>query len=78
MGVVQSGDGLGFTLETLAELRGRNFDRYVAMQSRIARSIHLAHAAGADGRDDFIRAEFRAGSERHLGDQAKFSRSESH
>jgi hypothetical protein len=33
-------------------------------------TIHLAHPALADGRDDFIRAEFVAGLERHLTDLA--------
>ena len=39
--------------------------RDVATQLRIARAIHLAHAARADRLDDFIRPEPRAGRDRH-------------
>jgi hypothetical protein len=72
----QRGDGFGFTLEALRELRGGNFDRDVAIQPRVSGSVHLAHAALADGRKDFVRAEFCAGRKRHRVDRAKFSRSE--
>src|SRR5688500_3949577 len=37
------------------------------MQPRIARAIHLAHAAGAEERHDLITAEPSAGRERHQG-----------
>jgi hypothetical protein len=48
----------------IARERGRqNLQRDVAIQLRIARPIHLAHTAGADGGDDFIRSESSACSE---------------
>ena len=37
--------------------------RDVAIQLRVARAIHLAHAAGADLRGDFVGAEAGAGGE---------------
>jgi len=40
-------------------IRDRSF------QPRVARAIHLAHAAGAERRLDFIRAEFRARGQSH-------------
>jgi hypothetical protein len=52
-------------------------ERDVTTDAGITRLPHLAHAALADGRDDFIRAEFVAWLERHLGVRAKFIRSES-
>ena len=33
--------------------------------SRVSRAIHLAHAACADPRDDFVRTEAGAGGQRH-------------
>src|SRR5262249_54163538 len=44
---------------------GQHFDRDVALQLRIARAIHLAHAARTDLRANFIRTEASAGGERH-------------
>ena len=48
-----------------AKSRGQDLDGDVAAEARIARSIHLAHAAGAEQRDDFVCAEARASGERH-------------
>ncbi len=48
---------------------GENLDRHVATKTRVARAIHLAHAAGADQRDDFIRADLRAQREWHDRDR---------
>jgi hypothetical protein len=73
--MVQGGDHVGVALEALRELLRRDFNRDVAAQA--SRAIHFAHPAFADGRDDFARTEFFAGSDRHLGARAKFSRSES-
>jgi hypothetical protein len=61
MGVIQRRDGLRFTSEAFAELRGGDFDRNVAIQSRISGPIHLTHASSTDGRKDFVRAECIAG-----------------
>ena len=62
---------LGFAVEAIAELRivgelgGKDFDGDDAIEARVARLVDLAHTAGSDGGDDFIRAESSAGSERH-------------
>ena len=42
-----------------------DFQGHVAMQLGVASAIHLSHTAGADERDDFVRAEARAGKQRH-------------
>ena len=43
------------------ERLGQDLDRDVAIQLRVARAIDLAHAAGAEGRQDLVRAEAGAG-----------------
>ena len=58
--MIQRRDGSRFALEAFTELRGGNFDRHVAIQARVVGAIHLAHAARADGRKDFVGAEFVA------------------
>ena len=63
VGVRQCGDGAGLAIEPLAHRRvgeraSRHcFDRNVAAQTRVARAIHLAHAAAADGLDDLVGTE---------------------
>ena len=47
---------------SLANDVGQDLDRDVAIQLRVARAIDLAHAAGADRHDDFVRAEASAGN----------------
>ena len=70
--VVERGDGFGLAGEARAELgvgrqlRRENLHRDRAVQARVARPIHLAHAPGADERNHFIRAEPCAGLERHV------------
>ena len=54
-------DAIGIGREDI----GKNLDRDVAVQPRIARAIHLAHATGPDGGEDFIWPETNAGRERH-------------
>ena len=67
--VVQRGQHLRFALETGEAIRiagegvRQDLQRDVAIQLGIARAIHLAHAAGAEGGEDFVRAEARAGVE---------------
>ena len=39
------------------ELRRQDLDRDLATQLRVARAIDLAHAAGADRRDDLVDAD---------------------
>ena len=41
----------------------QNLDRDVAIEVRVARPIHFAHAAGSEGGDDFVRTEAGAGGE---------------
>ena len=71
-GMVECGDGLRFALEPFAALRvigghGRQqLECHDPVQSRIARSVNLTHATRADGGNDFVRAEARAGSERQV------------
>jgi hypothetical protein len=50
----------------------KDLDRDVAAQPRVGRAIDLAHAAGANRGDDFIRTEASTGGERHgLGSQSQ-------
>ena len=71
--MIQRGNGLGFPLETLAELGIGEFDRDVAIQTRVAGAIHLSHSARTKERKDFVRAEFISGRKRHMGNRAQCS-----
>ena len=71
IGMIQRGNGFRFALETLAELRGGNFDRDEATQTRISGAIHFTHSTSANKRKDFIRAEFIACREWHVGEPTK-------
>jgi len=55
--MVQRGNGLRLALEAFAELGSGDFDRNVALQTRVSRAIHLAHPTGADGGEDLIGAD---------------------
>ena len=44
---------------------GQHLDRNVAMELRITGAIDLAHAARANQRDDFVRAEASSGGQTH-------------
>ena len=46
---------------------GEHFDRDLAIEPRIPGPVHLAHAAGAEQRDDFVRTETGTGRQRHRG-----------
>jgi hypothetical protein len=54
---------VGFTLKPAEALLisyeqlGQDFQRDVALQLRVARSVHLAHAAGTDELDDSVGAD---------------------
>ena len=69
--MIELRDRAGFAIEALAELRvggegvGENLDRDRAIEPRVAGFVHLAHPAGADERQDLVRAEASAGVERH-------------
>jgi hypothetical protein len=73
--MVQCGHRAGLPLKALGKLLLGDFDRDDPVQACIARLVDLSHAAGADERKDFVRAEFVADGQGHLGVQAKFSRS---
>jgi hypothetical protein len=71
MGMVQGGQRLCFAFETPTPLGiggkglGENLQRDVAIQLRIARAVDFAHSSCANGVEDLVRAEARAGSQRH-------------
>ena len=56
---LESCEAIGIVGERLRQ----DLDRDVASQLRIAGPIHFAHAARAEGRDDFVRTYANAGSE---------------
>ena len=51
--------------ESLAELLGGHLDGHIPSDAGIASAIDLAHAARANLRDDFVRAEFVTNGEQH-------------
>ena len=61
--MIQRGEQFGFALKPrepigiVGERVGQNLDRDLALQPRVARAIHLAHAACAEQRDDFVRPD---------------------
>ena len=64
--VVERGDDLGFPLEARQtvgvsrESVGKNLQRNITIQFRVACTVDLAHPAGAERRDDFIGTEARS------------------
>ena len=71
--MIQRGGRARFALEAtqLVAIRGdgrrQNLDRHGAIQPRVARAVHFAHAARAEQRNDFVRTKMRAWKERHVG-----------
>ena len=71
--VAECGHALGLALEPREPIGipghvvRAHLERDVAPEPRVARAIDLAHAAGTEQRDDFIRSEGASGSERHSG-----------
>ena len=67
--MVQRGERLRFALEAgealriLRERLGQHLDRHLAPERGVGGAIDLAHAAGAEGGEDFVGAEAGAGSE---------------
>jgi hypothetical protein len=73
VGMAEGGGGLRLLDEAAASgvimpsVGRQDLDRDRSPQPEVARPIHLAHAAGAERLDDFIRAETGAGRECHDG-----------
>jgi len=69
--VIQSGHGTSFLLETLdasriaREIVGQNLQGDVAIQPRVASTVHFAHSAGSDRRKDSVRPELVTCGKRH-------------
>jgi hypothetical protein len=65
--VVQCGDRARLAREAFRELGRRDLDGDVAIESRVARAIDLAHAAFTDGGKDLVRTEAGTGAQRQAG-----------
>ena len=71
VGVVQGGQHLGFTgkarqpIGIVGDGGEQHLERHVALQLRVTRPVHLAHAARSEGCQDLVGAESCAGSEAH-------------
>src|SRR5262249_45677404 len=71
-GMIQRRDGTGFAFEALFQIErrrkmaGQDFDGDGPIEARIAGTVHFAHAARAQRRDDFVRAEPVSGGELHI------------
>ena len=71
VGMVERGDRAGFLLEAPAaigvggELRRQGLQGHLPAEPRVARPVHLAHAARAEKAKDFVRPEHRAGGQVH-------------
>ena len=67
--MIERGEHFGFALKAreaigvAGDRRRQHLDRDRPFQIAVGRAIDLAHAAGADGGDDFVGAEARAGGE---------------
>ena len=68
--MIQGCQNLGLTLKAAhsvritRELIGQNFDRNFTLEFRISCPVHLAHAAFAEQRGDFVRAKLSADRDR--------------
>ena len=71
--MIQRRNGLGFPLETLAELGIGEFDGDIPVQTRVPGAIHLSHSARTEERKDFVRAEFISGRKGHMENRAQCS-----
>ena len=59
--MIQRRDRAGFAVEAHSVLGFETFDRDDATDAGVAGLLHLAHASGADRREDFVRTEAHAG-----------------
>ena len=79
--VIQRGEQLRFPLEPLSplftfkELFRQDLDRDISREARVLRLVDLPHPSRADLAEDLVRAELRAGGERHRRGSSRFSRS---
>jgi hypothetical protein len=70
-GMVEGGEELGLTVEAREPIRivreggVQHLDRHLAFEPAVARLVHLAHAASAERRRDFVGSQQRAGGKRH-------------
>ncbi len=68
----ERGDGLRLALEAREgggvgrEPVGKNFDRDVAVELRVARAVDLPHSARSERPDHLVGSELRSGGERHI------------
>src|SRR5450432_4796743 len=62
VGMVQRGDGAGLAFEAVGEGGLRKLDGDRAVETRVAGLPHLAHAARAEGREQFVGSELFTGS----------------
>src|SRR5207342_345298 len=69
--MIERGQDLRLALEPRGALRvpgdqiGQDFDRDRSVQAGVAGLVNLAHAAGANCRDNFVGADTGAGGKRH-------------
>jgi hypothetical protein len=69
--MIQRREDLGFALKTGQTFRivgkdlRQDLDRYVAAEFRVPGTIHFSHAAGAEGRQDFVWPKPRSGRKAH-------------
>jgi hypothetical protein len=74
VGMLERGDCARFPIESFTSSRvggessREDLDRDDALKTCIERAVHLAHAAGAEGGLDLVRAEVIARGESHRGD----------
>src|SRR5262245_8528965 len=70
--MIERGEHLRFAMKARQAIsirgeRGRKYRRRnVTIELGVTCAIHLAHTAGANGGDDFVRPEANAGTERHV------------
>ena len=58
---LEAGERVG----VIGEVLGQDLDRHVALEAGVAGAVDLPHPAGAERRDDLVRAEAVAGREAH-------------
>lgn len=72
IGMRELGDSTSFVLEAMAKMGilgkmfRQNFDRDEAVEAAVSSAVNFAHAAGAEWRKNFVRAEFCAWSDGHM------------